>query len=167
GRGSTTSFPLVQEGLSPKISQRRKRIISDSDESPTAVSVPTPVTSGHRWSLGPHINSQVHDDTSSEEEGGVDDSDDCVLRNQRIVGIRTQSSRQSVSTLSSEGNISEEENTSEYSSSHCTTNDLLSSTSNPDIPHHMDQEKEGNHTVTPDTIQHHSICGTGSASITF
>ncbi|XP_076351101.1 uncharacterized protein LOC143247252 [Tachypleus tridentatus] len=160
-------FPSVQEGLSPKTSRRFKRMISDSDESPTAISVPVLATSGHTWSLGPQKTLQIHDESSSEEEGEVDDSDDCVLKSQGLVRIHKRSSRQSVSTLSSEGNLSEEENTSEYSSSHCTTNDLLSSLSNPDIPHHLDEEKDGHPSENSGISQRHSICGINSPSITF
>ncbi|RWS17516.1 mitogen-activated protein kinase kinase kinase 13-like protein [Dinothrombium tinctorium] len=73
--------------------------------------------------------------SSSEEEGEID-SDECSChpqKRQQVLGtqLRHRLSGQSISTLSSEGNLTDEEgNTSEYSSNH---NDILSSLSNPDI----------------------------------
>lgn len=57
-----------------------------------------------------------------------------------LSSINKRHSGHSYSTLSSEGNISEEgedENTSEYSSNVGTPCDLLSSLSNPDIPRNL------------------------------
>lgn len=60
--------------------------------------------------------SQDHDDSWSEEDADVDDSDDCILRNKRIIrNIVNVRSVHSNSTLSSEGNYSEEENPIERS----------------------------------------------------
>lgn len=90
----------------PALPLRNKRAMTDSDESPT---------------------SPQQDLTSSEEEGEVDDE-----YTARQGQMRQAVSGQSISTLSSEGNLSEEEgNTSECSS--CQPTELLSSLSNPDV----------------------------------
>ncbi|XP_037573847.1 mitogen-activated protein kinase kinase kinase 12-like isoform X2 [Dermacentor silvarum] len=103
----TTSVP--EEECCPALPVRNKRAITDSDESPTR--------------LGPG----QQDLTTSEEEGEVDDE-----YTARQGQMRQAVSGQSISTLSSEGNLSEEEgNTSECSS--CQPAELLSSLSNPDI----------------------------------
>ncbi|XP_050047098.1 mitogen-activated protein kinase kinase kinase 12-like isoform X4 [Dermacentor andersoni] len=103
----TTSVP--EEDCCPALPVRNKRAITDSDESPTR--------------LGPC----QQDLTTSEEEGEVDDE-----YTARQGQMRQAVSGQSISTLSSEGNLSEEEgNTSECSS--CQPAELLSSLSNPDV----------------------------------
>lgn len=103
----TTSVP--EEECCPARPVRNKRAITDSDESPTR--------------LGPG----QQDLTTSEEEGEVDDE---YTAHQGQ--MRQAVSGQSISTLSSEGNLSEEEgNTSECSS--CQPAELLSSLSNPDM----------------------------------
>ncbi|XP_070387544.1 mitogen-activated protein kinase kinase kinase 13-like isoform X3 [Dermacentor albipictus] len=103
----TTNVP--EEDCCPALPVRNKRAITDSDESPTR--------------LGPC----QQDLTTSEEEGEVDDE-----YTARQGQMRQAVSGQSISTLSSEGNLSEEEgNTSECSS--CQPAELLSSLSNPDV----------------------------------
>uniref|UniRef100_A0A131YVA7 Mitogen-activated protein kinase kinase kinase dlk-1 n=1 Tax=Rhipicephalus appendiculatus TaxID=34631 RepID=A0A131YVA7_RHIAP len=90
----------------PARPSRNKRPMSDSDESPTCP--------------------PQQDLTTSEEEGEVDDE-----YTAQQGPMRQAVSGQSISTLSSEGNLSEEEgNTSECSS--CQPVELLSSLSNPD-----------------------------------
>lgn len=97
--------PSIIEDCSARPS-RQKRPMSDSDESPTSP--------------------PQQDLTTSEEEGEVDDE-----YTAQQGPMRQAVSGQSISTLSSEGNLSEEEgNTSECSS--CQPAELLSSLSNPD-----------------------------------
>ncbi|XP_064465991.1 mitogen-activated protein kinase kinase kinase 12-like isoform X2 [Ornithodoros turicata] len=115
---------------------RRKRVMTDSDESPTGNLAPGSGNLQRRnqrnaaKSVGaPHC---TKDFSSTEEEGEVDD--EYNAHKGRLSQMRQATSGQSISTLSSEGNLSEEEgNTSEYSSSHNTPSELLSSLSNPDI----------------------------------
>lgn len=97
--------PSILEDCSAR-PPRQKRPMSDSDESPTSP--------------------PQQDLTTSEEEGEVDDE-----YTAQQGPMRQAVSGQSISTLSSEGNLSEEEgNTSECSS--CQPAELLSSLSNPD-----------------------------------
>lgn len=101
-------------------------------------------TSGYRGSSCLGLDSEgdaldEQEDSWSEEEGEVDDSDDCVLRRKKrnIVMRLNRHSMQSNSTFSSEGNLSEEENTSEYSSRN-TPSSRLSTLSNPDVGKTLD-----------------------------
>ncbi|XP_023235625.1 mitogen-activated protein kinase kinase kinase 13-A-like isoform X1 [Centruroides sculpturatus] len=117
----------------------KRGISTDSDESPTRLTFPN-----RRNNINTTSNMDPHY-TTSEEEGEVDDSDDYVLRNSiRLSHVHQRCSGQSISTLSSEGILSEEEegNTSEYGSSHHTPNDLLSSLSNPDLSHNLESQAD-------------------------
>jgi mitogen-activated protein kinase kinase kinase 13 len=89
--------------------------------------------------VGSNISIDSHNSSSTDEEEGAVDSDDyrrrpsSHLRNGFTHQLQQHRlSGQSISTLSSEGNLSDEEegNTSEYSSNH---NDIVSSLSNPDL----------------------------------
>lgn len=104
-------------------------------------------TSGYRGSSclgldseGDALDSHGQEDSWSEEEGEVDDSDDYVLRrkSRHIVLRLNRRSMQSNSTLSSEGNLSEEENTSEYSSRN-TPSSRFSTLSNPDVMKNLER----------------------------
>uniref|UniRef100_T1IM54 Mitogen-activated protein kinase kinase kinase n=1 Tax=Strigamia maritima TaxID=126957 RepID=T1IM54_STRMM len=76
------------------------------------------VLNGHSETATQGASCHEHDDSWSEEEGDVDDSDDYILRSQRIVtNCLNRISMHSNSTLSSEGILSEDENAAtEYSS---------------------------------------------------
>ncbi|XP_077501450.1 mitogen-activated protein kinase kinase kinase 13-like isoform X1 [Amblyomma americanum] len=113
---STADTPCEQQRPVLPPPSRHKRAMTDSDESPSRA----------HSSLG--RGSQ--DLTTSEEEGEVDD--EYTARQGQLSKMRQAVSGQSISTLSSEGNLSEEEgNTSECSS--CPPAELLSSLSNPDV----------------------------------
>ncbi|XP_013787510.2 mitogen-activated protein kinase kinase kinase 13-like isoform X3 [Limulus polyphemus] len=131
--------PTLYNNCSQKSRKLRKRTDTESGQSPTDVS---PVGISSQQACGsqtPGSSQQTIEESSSEEEGEVDDSDENLRPHRKLY---QGESGQSISTHSSEGNLSEEENTSEYSSSHNTPNEFLSSHSNPDIPHQVEAADE-------------------------
>ncbi|XP_029827128.3 mitogen-activated protein kinase kinase kinase 12 isoform X2 [Ixodes scapularis] len=122
--------PIVERTSPRAASLQRKRVMSD--ESPTRVAPPS--VGVQRRNIRNAAKGKIHsveDFSTSEEEGEVDDD---YSAHKGLSQMRQAVSGQSISTLSSEGNLSEEEgNTSECSSSHHTPSELLSSLSNPDI----------------------------------
>lgn len=125
-----SEVPVVERTSPLTASLRRKRAMSD--ESPTRAAPPS--IGVQRRNMRNATKGKVHsmeDFSTSEEEGEVDDD---YSAHKGLSQMRQAVSGQSISTLSSEGNLSEEEgNTSECSSSHHTPSELLSSLSNPDI----------------------------------
>ena len=130
---------IVRRGsiTSSNSSQKKFSLTSDSN---SKVKLPFQINSRHIFhhsTSNISIDSPDNSSSTEEEEGAVDSDDYRRPTNKRCNGLVQQLhqhrlSNQSTSTLSSDGNNSDEEegNTSEYSSNHC---DIVSSLSNPDL----------------------------------